>query len=198
MAARADLLLQVFQLADEIGRRLRIDILPDGLGNPMNGDRIAKVEECPAAHLRVVQDSVKYFQLGDTFAGVVLNPAEVFEGISRVVCRHPTIAFAEDADKELPAFVDLVQAEVKHLAVLGLLAGDAPAQEDAVLLQSLAEGREYDLDKVSRSACMSRKVEEMKTRTVFQADMGGLPLKKSSVTIAGGLLEDSPNGAMVQ
>src|SRR5262249_20726380 len=60
---------------------------------------------------------------------------------------------AEDAEEERTAFVDLLQAEFERLLVLGLLAGDAPAQVDvdevdAVGFQPLAQRRKHHLDEV--------------------------------------------------
>ena len=66
----------------------------------MQDDRVAEVEKRPASHFRVLQDTVKNFQFSDALPCVVLNPAELLQGIGRVTCRHPTVTFAQDADED--------------------------------------------------------------------------------------------------
>jgi len=133
--------------------RLGIDRPPDGLWHRLGRHRVPEIEKRMAEHLRVLEHAVEDLQFRDALARVVLNPAELLERIGRVARRHPTVAVAQDADEERPALVDLLEAELEDLVVLGLLAGDAPTQvdvdqADAVLLQPFAQGREDHLDEV--------------------------------------------------
>ena len=67
--------------------------------------------------------------------------------------RDPAVAFAEDADEERAAAIDLGEADGQDVAALGLLLGDAPAQidlapGDAALFAELAELGEDPFDQL--------------------------------------------------
>ena len=76
--------------------------------------RIAEIEEGPAGHVGVVQDTVEDFQLRHALAAQAGQPGLLFPhvGGEGLVAGGPAVALAEQADEERTAGVDLVQAEL--------------------------------------------------------------------------------------
>src|SRR5947207_3236057 len=92
-------------------------------------------------------------QLGDALAGVLAYPAVLAGDALGQPAGNVAVALAKDAEEERPASVDLLQANVEGLLVVGLLPGHTPAQVnihqvDAVLFQFLAQGGEDNLDEM--------------------------------------------------
>ena len=92
--------------------------------------RVAEVEEGVVLHLRVVEHAVEDFQFrhGSASLNVLLEPGFPLDDFGPDGVRNPAVAFAQQADEIGPAALDLGQAEREHLAFVGLLLGDAPAQ----------------------------------------------------------------------
>jgi len=119
-----------------------LQVRPLRLGHVVNEGRIAKEEHPVGVHLRVAQHAVDDLQLGDALARLVLHPPVLAGRLVAERLGHPAIALAQDAHEEGAAVVDLLEAQVEHPVLLGLLFGDAPTQVDihevdAVLFQPL-------------------------------------------------------------
>ena len=104
-------------------------------------------------HPRLAQHAVEDFQLGDALVGVMLHPAVAGEGLPVEAFGHVAVAFAQQAEEERPAVLDLLQTEIEGEVVVGLFPGDAPAQVnvhevDAILGQLLAQLREHNRDQM--------------------------------------------------
>jgi hypothetical protein len=101
--------------------------------------RIAKVEEGPVGHGRVVEDAVQDLQLRNALTEVLSNPTESVASVRGKLQRHPAIALAQNPDEKWPATIDLPEAQVQDSIILRLLAGDAPPQVDVIEINAILE-----------------------------------------------------------
>jgi hypothetical protein len=115
--------------------------------------RIAEVEEGPLCQLGVAKHGMGDLQSGQRVALVVLEPRMVELGIVGQRAEQRAVALAEHADEERPRALDLIEADLQGLALLGLLFCDPPAQVDVdevevPIRHSLAELGKDHLDQV--------------------------------------------------
>ena len=148
----ADSALEFLELPGRL-RAFHVQLPVDPWGHVGQELRIAEVEGRTVVHLGALEHAVEDFQLRDALARVVLHPAVLAQGLGREGPRHPAVALAQDAHEMGPAPVDLRQAQVEDLVVVGLLLGHTPTQididqVDAVLLQPGPQFREDHFDQV--------------------------------------------------
>jgi len=125
-----------------------------------------------AAISGLFEDAVEDLQLGDggAVAHVLLKPWFLGEDRRGHGLGYPTVAFAQQPDEVRARKVDFIEADGQDFTFGGLFLGDAHRKSISVkvtktLSADAAQFRENLLHEQSRSRCMSRNVELMKTRT---------------------------------
>jgi hypothetical protein len=106
------------------------------------------------------------FKVSEGHPGLLLQAMEKIALFRRKPVRHPAIAVTGNTDKERSAAINFLETNLDGLADIGLLLRDTPLRSISTSRNRLSSHHCLSLGKVtltrwSRSACMSRKVEEI-------------------------------------
>lgn len=172
---------------------LRVVRFPFNIGSHRRAG-VAEIEAGSIRHVWVVQHAMQNLQFRDALPSVFDfgQPRLFLKQFSQKTFGDPTVAVSQQADEERTAALDLGQTDWQHLTLGTLLLGDTPPQINIgkTTPRSSHSFRSFGktcLTNTSRSACMSRNVEETNTRISrsFGCDSFG------SVDIASSVIEHS-------